>query len=467
MPPETLDSLDETLKPLVLQIVAQNASLLGRIDELLAQNKALNARIAELEAKLGPPRTPDNSSLPPSKGQKANAAGGSIPKPQRKGRPGVARALCENPDAVREVRPSRCACGRAIADADLTGTFDYDHIDLPPIRPVVTRVRLAKGNCPCCRRRVTAQPPADMRPGSPFGPGIVALVTYLHACQMVSYSRLVEMLDELFGLKLSEGAIANMLARAAAPFAQTADAIAEVVRTSEVIASDETSARVCGKTQWQWTFLSPTAVYHRIAPSRGKCVPTAFLGQARPKVWTSDRLAAQGHHAEAHQYCLAHLMRDAQYAIDAGDDSFAPAFKAFLQDACAVGRRRSSLTDATIRNHARRLGRELDRVLALDTANAEGRHLRDAIFVDAQDKLLVFLDRRDVEPTNNASERALRMSVIFRKVTNGFRSPWGAKVYADICSLVATAKLAGLTAFAAIRAALGPPAAARSAARQG
>ena len=55
--------------------------------------------------------------------------------------------------------------------------------------------------------------------------------------------------------------------------------------------------------------------------------------------------------------------------------------------------------------------------------------------VNARDKLLVFLTRRDVEPTNNASERALRMSVIFRKVTNGFRSGWGAKVYADIAPL--------------------------------
>jgi len=42
----------------------------------------------------------------------------------------------------------------------------------------------------------------------------------------------------------------------------------------------------------------------------------------------------------------------------------------------------------------------------------EGRHLRDAIIVDDQDKLLVFLTRRDVEPTNNESERDLRPSVI-------------------------------------------------------
>lgn len=455
MPPASLDSLDKnSLTPLVRQ-------LLARIDALLEQNKTLLARIAELEAKLGqPPKTPDNSSLPPSRGQKSNAPAQPREKKGRKGRPGVARTLCANPDATRDIYAKRCACGAALAAADQPDVFAYDHIDLPPIKPITTRIHLHKGQCPCCKKRVTAKPPADMMPGSPFGPGIVALVTYLHACQLVSYSRMTEVLDGLFGLKLSEGAIANMLARAETPFAAQADAIAAIVRQSPVIASDETSARVCGKTHWQWTFVASSAVYHTIAPTRGKAVPVAFLGDAKPKVWLSDRYAGQGKLGSAHQYCLAHLIRDAQYAIDAGDSVFAPGFKAFLKDACAVGRRRPELADATIKAHARRLNRELARLLDLEPTEKNGRHLRDAIFVDARDKLLVFLSRRDIEPTNNASERALRPSVIFRKVTNGFRSAWGAKVYADICSVVATAKLAGQSALAAIRAALNPPAAA-------
>ena len=48
----------------------------------------------------------------------------------------------------------------------------------------------------------------------------------------------------------------------------------------------------------------------------------------------------------------------------------------------------------------------------------------------------------------------MRPSVIFRKVTNGFRSVWGAQVYADICSVIATGALNGLHALDAIRACL-------------
>ena len=451
MPPETLDSLDkDSLKPLVLQLLAQN-------NELLRQIKTLLARIAELEARADrPPKTPTNSSLPPSRGQKANRPATPRARKGRKGRPGVARTLAPDPDATREIYAEKCSCGTTLSPADQRQVFAYDHIDLPPIKPVTTRIHLHKGNCPCCKRRVAAKPPADMMPGSPFGPGIVAIVTYLHACQMVSYSRMTEVLDGLFGLKLSEGAIANMLARAEKPFAAQAAEIADTVRKSPVIASDETSARVSGKTQWQWTFVAASAVYHTIAPTRGKVVPAEFLGGARPKVWLSDRLAAQGRHAEAHQYCLAHLIRDAQYAIEAGDSVFAPAFKTFLQKACAIGRRRPTLADATIKTYARDLGRDLDRLLDLEPTAAEGRHLRDSMIVDGRDKLLVFLTRRDVEPTNNVSERALRPSVIFRKVTNGFRSGWGAKVYADLCSIVATGRIKGRSPLASLRAALAP-----------
>lgn len=463
MPPEGIDSVDaKSLKGLVLSLVARIDELVARINDLhqqnstlFEQNKALLERIAELEGGGGkPPKTPANSSVPPSRGQKGNVGGASGEKKGRKGRPGVARELCPNPDVTHDIFAERCECGGKVRHNGQVLAHAYDHVELPPIKPVTTRINLHSGDCACCGKTITAKPPADMPAGSPFGPGIVALVTYLHGCQMVSYARLAEMLDGLFGLKISEGAIANMLARAAEPFAECAQTIHATVRNSPVIASDETSARVKGKTHWQWTFVAATAVAHLIAPTRGKIVPTQFLDGLRPTVWLSDRLAAQCNHADAHQFCLAHLIRDAQYAIDAGDTVFAPTFKEFLKRVCDIGRRRPDIADATIKAHARKLERQLDRLLELKPTNADGRHLRDAIIVDARDKLLVFLTRRDVEPTNNESERALRPSVIFRKITNGFRSEWGAKLYADLCSIVSTGRLHGRSPLAAIREAL-------------
>jgi transposase len=432
-------------------LMAQIAARDERIDELVAQNKALLARIAELEAKLGgPPKTPDNSSVPPSRGQKANTEPPEN-KRRRKGRPGVARKLAENPDATRRFYAEHCTCGAVLGEAGQELAKEYDHIDIPPIRPVTTRIELFRAVCPCCKARVTASAPADMPEGTPFGPGITSTIAYLHGCQMIGYKRLTEVCQGLFGFTISQGAIANVLARAGEAFAAPAERIAAEVRASAVIASDETSARVKGKTWWQWTFGCATAVYHVIAPTRGKCVPTDFLGGVKPKMWLSDRLAAQLGHAEEHQFCLAHLIRDAQYAIDHGDTIFAPDFKALLQDACAVGRRRPDLADATIAAHRRRLDRELERLLARKPTDSEGRKLRDTVYVDCADKLFAFLKRRDVEPTNNESERTLRPAVIFRKVTNGFRSEWGAKTYADLCSIIETGRRNGRSALTAIR----------------
>lgn len=67
-----------------------------------------------------------------------------------------------------------------------------------------------------------------------------------------------------------------------------------------------------------------------------------------------------------------------------------------------------------------------------------------------QDHLLLFLMDEDTPPTNNASEQALRWSAVFRKVTNGLRSQWGADMFAQVRLLVNTARCQGISAFDAV-----------------
>jgi transposase len=233
-----------------------------------------------------------------------------------------------------------------------------------------------------------------------------------------------------------------MLARASAPLTAAATVIAAQVTTSDVIASDETSVRVMKKTCWEWVFVSAVAVLHVIRPSRGADVVRALFGGMRPRVWVSDSLASQRGHADLWQVCLAHLLRDAQYAIDCGDDTFSAAFKRLLLRAIAIGRRREALQDTTLRQYRADLDRRLDRVLALPRRGETAEKLRRRIARD-REHLFVFVTDRGVPATNNVSERALRPSVIFRKVTNGFRSEWGADTYAAFRSVVSTAKANG------------------------
>lgn len=420
-----------------------------------AQIESLAKRVAELEARLGkPPKTPDNSSLPPSKGEKINQP--EKTKKPRAGRPGTFRALAEHPDRTIDTLASACPhCSHDLTPADQPDVHAYDHIDLPPIRPVVTRVNRHRGLCPCCGKRFAAPVPEGLEPGSPFGATLVALIVHLHVTQAISFERLVVLLDEVFGVDISEGAIANLLARAQAPLVAAAEAIGGEVRSSAVVGSDETSARVAGKTWWQWVLLSSTAIYHLISETRAAETVTAFLNGAVPEIWVADRYGGQNGHGRERQLCLAHLLRDAQYAIDEGDTLFAPDFQRLLRRAMAIGRRRETLKDSTLKHYRADLDRRLDRLLARQPTASAACKLRKGILGCRAD-LFRFVTRRDVPYTNNACERALRPSVIFRKVTGCFRSTWGAKLYAAAASVIATGRLRGLSALHAIKTVLFP-----------
>jgi transposase len=421
---------------------AEKDALIRSLLPLVGQLQAALARIAELEARLAkleqPAKTPDNSSLPPSKGQKPDVPAGG--KPPRKGRSGVARVLEPNPDRITDAKLEACPhCAAAWPDAPQTPQMVYDRIELPPVRPDVTRVRLFGGRCACCGERAMAPAPDGLEPGSPFGRSVEALVVYLHYAQAIGFERLRMLMGEVFGLCISEGAISNILARAQAPLGAAAATIAAQVAASAVVASDETSVRVAGKTWWEWVFVTAVCVLHVIRPSRGAVVVRTLFGAQRPRVWVSDSFGSQRGHADRWQMCLAHLLRDAQYAIDCGDDGFSAAFKRLLLRAVAIGQRRDRLRDTTLEQYRADLDRRLDRVLALPRCGEAADRLRRRIARD-RGHLFVFVTDRDVPATNNVSERALRPSVIFRKVTNGFRSEWGADTYAAFRSVVSTAK---------------------------
>ncbi len=118
--------------------------------------------------------------------------------------------------------------------------------------------------------------------------------------------------------------------------------------------------------------------------------------------------------------------------------------------ACRIGRRRERLADATLRTYAARLERHLDDLMRRTPMHAAGAKLQRVI-KKIRRHLFVFVTNRAIPPTNNGSERALRPCVTFRKITNGFRTEWGARLYADIRSVVETARRRSIDALEAIR----------------
>ena len=160
---------------------AEKDALIGALWQRL---EAAERRIAELEARLAEPgKTPDNSSLPPSKGQKPNQPEKTMragPRQGSLGRRGGGRPLALLPDeTVTSKAPSCTHCRATLTEADQVLHILCDKIDLPVVRPVVTRVERYAGHCPCCGGVTLAPVPVGLEEGPPFSVNIVALAIYL------------------------------------------------------------------------------------------------------------------------------------------------------------------------------------------------------------------------------------------------------------------------------------------------
>ena len=419
---------------------------------------AAEQRIAELEARLAEPgKTPDNSGLPPSTSQKPNRpekAKRVGPRRGSLGRKGGGRALVCHPDQTVITKAPTCAhCQAVLTDADQVLHGRYDKIDLPMVRPVVTRVERFAGHCPCCGGITLAAVPVGLEATSPFSGNIVALAIYLRFTHAISYRRLTQVFLHLFALHISEGALDAMLQRARPCFDNEVAAILARLRRARIVGSDETSVRIDGRTHWDWVFQNDQVVIHVVHDSRAASVVSEVMAGHRPVIWVSDLYGAQQGHADLWQVCLAHQLRDCQYAIDAGDTVFAPRMKMLLLRAVVLARRRKRLAESTRRAYLRRLDHDLNAIMGLAPGNPHGKRLRQR-YGKVRNSLFTFLEHPDAPPDNNGSERELRPTATYRKVTGGFRSNWGADLFAAVRSVVGTAARRGLDAYQAIRAVL-------------
>ncbi len=430
------------------------------IDELVDLILALQARVRELEGRLNrPPKTSRNSSTPPSQDRKAKR---QKKKPRAKrgpkaGHTGTSRTKRE-PDITVELRVEQCAaCGTDLRHVPQRVIGSSQVVELPPVRPVVIEALRCAVECPGCGQTQSADYPAGLEPERVFGPRLEASAHYLHLAHPLSYVRTQAILRDLLGLDISLGALVNVVKRASGTFHDAAQAILTDIRARGVIGSDETGMRVDGQTAWVWTLQTPTSAYYTIEPTRGAVVLERLMGDTVPMVWVSDLAKAQlKQPATLRQICLAHQTRDLQYAIDAQRCAWAYRFQALLLRAQRLGKQRDAMPPHDYGYQVVAIERACDALLAQVPRAPDSQNLRRR-FLLHRAHLFTFLSIPNVPPTNNASEQALRNSVIYRKVTGGFRSDWGAAAYANVISVLETARRRGQNLLDTLLSLLVPP----------
>jgi transposase len=427
-------------------------------EELIAIIHELMAEIEQLKRGRTNSR---NSSQPPSRDFKSDAA--KKRKRHKKvgakeGHEKVERPLVDNPHKVIEVWAESCPkCQVNLIDRVPERTIRRQVTEFPEIKPVVIETRQHEVRCPCCDQLRRGKLPSGLEVGRQFGPRLEALVTSLHHEHHLGYERIGQVCEEIFGVRLSKGGAVSIVERAGRAAECEAETIGEQVRQSNVIGSDETSARVHGRNWWEWVFVGDNCEYHRIVPSRGQAVIEAFMRECEAEVWVCDCWKAQlNAPAKAYQICLAHQIRNLQGLIEKRPRlQWAQDMQALFRKAIHLGKRRTQLTQEGFARQVAILEKRLKQLLQR-TFRGLGTNLLQR-YRKYRDFLFVFLHRSDVPAHNNACERALRPSVIHRKVMGSFRSDWGAQGYAALATVLNTAKRHGQSSFQKLLALMGQP----------
>jgi transposase len=260
---------------------------------LWAEVQPLKARLTAREAQPPEPRQDAHHlRVPPSHSPKANRPPGPRPGTPRAasgGRAGGGRPLHPNPDHIILAQAKTGPHGGGVVPAHAPPLHAvYDTIELPPGKPMVTRVEQHGGECPHGGQTSVAPVPVGLEPGTPFGASIEGLATYLRYTHAISDERLSALFAQVYGVPISEGALANLFRRVNTRLDHRVAEILTRLRSSRLICRDETGARVHGRTPWAWVVQHAVVCVPVIRPSRGHEVIHEVLGDHRPTIGVSD-----------------------------------------------------------------------------------------------------------------------------------------------------------------------------------
>jgi transposase len=435
--------------------------ILAQYEQLTKLQADYEALKLKFEKNQKPPTSSKNSSQPPSRDQK-----GSLPPGRRKRRHGPPvghekheRKFVAQADHTFELHAKTCCTCQADLSSEAGRLIKVNQItELPQAPAQVIEIRQYSVTCPQCGEPQVEEPPAGLEMERVFRSRLEATVVYYRQEQHMSYTRTQKALRDLHQVEISQGGIDEIMKRAGKWAIGQIERIQYSVRQSEVIHCDETSNRIDGANAWEWVFCTLTSVLHVIRRNRSAEVIQDIMGETQAEVWVSDCYGGQlKAPARQRQLCMAHQMRALQHVVDAHPRlTWAKAMQALFRYAINLHHQRSQISSEQFLTRVALVERTCDRLLHQDLAPPDAQKLQRR-YRKYRSCLFVFLYRTDVEPTNNVAERALRHSVVHRKVNGGFRSLWGTKTYAALASVIDTAELSGIRAFDAILSLFGPP----------
>jgi transposase len=442
--------------------------------QLLERIDILEARIVDLEARLH--QDSHNSSLPPSSDKPSKRYPEHLhPKSKRspggqKGHDGSTLKRVQNPNAIVEHHIHECFhCGTSLDDVPSTRYDARQEFDLPPISMVVTEHRAEEKICPCCSKKSRAAFPDGITQTVQYGPGIKAKGVYFMEQQMLSSSRTVEAIYDLYNWRIGEGSLFNWIAEAAEHIAPSYEAIKEYAIASDVLHMDETAVNRSKNRKWLHVACTPEATYLAFSVGRGceamneiGIIPN-FTGRAIHDMYASYFTYTTFEHG----VCNAHIIRELTLAFEEYNQAWAENLIQLLQKALRTVK--SSIRKGNDSIDARTLAKYEERYMILvekgltenplatrgsphtrgKVKQSKVRNLLDRLHKH-REHVLIFMHDFSVPFTNNEAERDLRMVKVKLKISGCFRSVAGLDIYCRLRSYLSTARKNGVGAFTAL-----------------
>ncbi len=430
-----------------------------KIIALEKENKALRERIAELERRMG--LNSENSSKPPSsdglkkkthrtkslRGKSSRKTGG------QKGDRGYTLEQVAEPDKlVKHLAPdSGWRCGCNVRKEQVVSVIKRQVFDIPEPRLEVTEHQIEIKHCPNCQQKLQGCFPKTVKAAAQYGVRVKAVSTYLQHQHFIPESRLSEILQDVFGCQMSEATIANTsqwLAQAVTPVVEK---LASGVKTAPVKHLDETGFRVARKTQWLHSVSTPDLTWYRIATKRKDLEPLIGMkgivvhDHWKPYYQIEDVL---------HQLCNAHHLREVRALSEIENEAWAKSMKQLLCLSNKYSNRYPQTIPKPIEIRLKQLyqliiRRGLDFHLTQPPLARKGnrgrvkRRVGHNLLLRLQnfsEDVLRFLNQVDLPFTNNQAERDLLMMKCKQKISGCFRSAQGAVDFANIRSVLSTAR---------------------------
>lgn len=479
-----------------------------KLEKLLAELKEARTSIKKLKnAEKKHPVNSENSNLPPSQntiGEKARIRKKNVSLREESNKPNGGQAGHKGktlhrtePDKKMRIYPDKTlpadskdtsdvicpVCGSSIPRSLFKEKQVRQLIDiLDEIKASVVDYTTMEAECPSCGSIVSGKFGPYLQGNVNYGPRFQALVTLLSVRHSVAENRICEIISDLYGVKLNEGTVCNMLQRQTSysrtewyhlhddlcdskngivavhadethgghlyqrtsntPNASQAppDSPPDKIETDSQTSGTQTNTdnKVKALPIWIWTFQNNRSIFLKHNMSRsGNLITELFENGFPDKILITDRY--RGYFTDevlvgGHQICLVHLLRNIKYKMEIYPRlSWLSVLFETLQQVIHRYHQQEDkmvLYDFYKKKLHGLLYEETQKVeLPDESAVIEIENFKKELRAH-ENHMLTFLTMDGVFPTNNTAEVSLRPTKTKLKVSGNFRTEYGSYMYA-------------------------------------